>query len=135
MDAPTLIEKFLAGWSNDLPLLLSIFADDVEYVDAPLEAEMHGKAALETFAKPFFVALPDIRFTLVGTPFHTANRGAFEWRLTGTHLGDLMGFAPTGRPVDFAGATLISIEGGLISRAIDYWDQVALLRQIGQLPA
>lgn len=51
---------------------------------------------------------------------------------TGTHAGDLMGIAPTGKPVTIA--LTYRIENGKI---VDHWmlaDQLSMMQQIGVIP-
>lgn len=54
---------------------------------------------------------------------------------TGTHNGDLMGIAPTGKGVTIEIALTYRIENGKI---VDHWmlaDQLTMLQQIGAMPA
>lgn len=58
-------------------------------------------------------------------------RTAFE----GVHNGDLMGIAPTGKPVTIEIALVYRIENGKI---VDHWmlaDQLTMMQQIGVIPA
>ena len=53
----------------------------------------------------------------------------------GTHRGDLMGIAPTGRPVSLPFVIIYRIADGKIA---DHWlavDQMELMQQLGALPA
>ncbi len=54
---------------------------------------------------------------------------------TGTHSGDLMGIAPTGKPVTISIALTYRIKNGKI---VDHWmlaDQLTMMQQIGVIPA
>lgn len=51
---------------------------------------------------------------------------------TGTHDGAFLGFAPTGRVVEFTSTAVLRVENGLIAAA---WDQVDLLGLTRQLEA
>lgn len=54
---------------------------------------------------------------------------------TGTHNGDLMGIAPTGKPVTIEIALIYRIENGKI---VEHWmlaDLLSTLQQIGAIPA
>ncbi|MEZ4710341.1 MAG: ester cyclase [Caldilineaceae bacterium] len=54
---------------------------------------------------------------------------------TGTHEGDLMGIAPTGKEVTIDIALTYKIENGEI---VDHWmlaDQLSLMQQLGVIPA
>lgn len=54
-------------------------------------------------------------------------------RLTirGTHRGELMGVAPTGRPVEVAVLDLFRIRGGRIAEHWALLDNLGMLRQLG----
>lgn len=54
---------------------------------------------------------------------------------TGTHNGDLMGIAPTGKPVEIPIALVYWIEDGKIADHLMLADQLTMLKQIGVLPA
>jgi predicted ester cyclase len=54
---------------------------------------------------------------------------------TGTHDGDLMGIAPTGKPVEIPIALVYWIEDGKIADHLMLADQLTMLQQIGVLPA
>jgi len=60
---------------------------------------------------------------------------AVRIEFTGTHDGDLMGIAPTGKPVTIDIAMIYRIENGKI---VEHWmlaDQLTMLQQIGVIPA
>jgi len=60
----------------------------------------------------------------------------FVWTtFTGTHDGDLMGIAPTGKPVEIPIALVYWIEDGKIADHLMLADQLTMLKQIGVLPA
>jgi predicted ester cyclase len=55
--------------------------------------------------------------------------------MSGRHTGDLMGIAPTNRPVSFSYAHILRFQDG---KAIERWgvrDDLALMRQLGVIPA
>jgi predicted ester cyclase len=56
-----------------------------------------------------------------------ANRFVFH----GTHRGEFMGIAPTGREVTFEGLSLDRVVDGKIVESIVEWDLEAVLKQIG----
>jgi len=135
MGISEIVETFLKGWSNNLSVLLPVFAEEVVYADQPLRANLKGKAEVESFANAFFTAFPDIRFELASTPIEAGNRCSFEWRITGTHLGLLLDKPATGKAIDFQGISTMEVKDGKIVRITDYWDLATLLRQIGHMPA
>lgn len=63
------------------------------------------------------------------------DRVAVRIEFTGTHDGDLMGIAPTGKPVTIEIGMIYRIENGKI---VEHWmlaDQLTMLQQIGVIPA
>ena len=57
-----------------------------------------------------------------------------RWIYRGTHKGDLMGIAPTGKHVTVSGVTIHRIVGGRIVEEWNEIDNLNLLRQLGVLP-
>ncbi|MFI5620645.1 ester cyclase [Streptomyces sp. NPDC051567] len=52
------------------------------------------------------------------------------WNWTGTHRGEFMGVAPTGREVTMAGCTTFRLEDGRIAEGWWYYDAPGLMRQL-----
>lgn len=59
---------------------------------------------------------------------------AARFELTGTHDGDFLGTAPTGRPVAVHATNFYRFDGGLIVDEVGQPDLLGLLGQIGALP-
>lgn len=55
-------------------------------------------------------------------------------RTTGTHAGNLMGIAPTGKPIDVRAANVDQIADGLIVARWSLIDMMAMMTQIDALP-
>ena len=56
-------------------------------------------------------------------------------RMTGTHKGEYFGIPPTGKSVGITGIDIVRIEDG---KAVERWgvfDALALMHQLGQVPA
>ena len=58
------------------------------------------------------------------------DRVAVATTLTGTHEGELMGVAPTGRAVEVTGIDIVRIEDGKIAEHRGLTDIVGLMRQL-----
>jgi predicted ester cyclase len=56
---------------------------------------------------------------------------ALHWRVTAVHQGDYLGVAATNRPVTFQGMSLLRIVDDKIVDDIGYWDELAILKQLG----
>ena len=53
----------------------------------------------------------------------------------GTHNGDLGGVAPTGKEVTVAGISIDRFEGGKCVEQWQSFDELAMMQQIGAIPA
>jgi hypothetical protein len=56
-------------------------------------------------------------------------------RVTGTHTGNTLGFAPTGREVDFHGVTIARVVGEQILEGWNCFDFLPMDQQLGVIPA
>jgi predicted ester cyclase len=56
---------------------------------------------------------------------------AIAYTLTGTHRGDFMGIAPTGRKVSARGVQIARFENGKLVERWGSSDQLGILQQIG----
>jgi predicted ester cyclase len=57
-----------------------------------------------------------------------------RWHLTGTHQGELLGIAPTGKPLSFTGITIHRLVDGKIAELWVEEDWLGALRQLGVDP-
>jgi predicted ester cyclase len=83
----------------------------------------------------FVTAFPDIRFEVLGV-LAEGDRVLVQWTATGTHterLATVTGetIPPTRRRVRVSGAMLAEARDGKMVRGWFYWDQLALLAQLG----
>jgi predicted ester cyclase len=60
---------------------------------------------------PFVSAFPDLRVVVEAT-LAQGDEVVARWCATGTHLGDGLGFPPTGQPVTFRGMSWIRVRDG-----------------------
>ncbi|MBK8024233.1 MAG: ester cyclase [Chloroflexi bacterium] len=60
-------------------------------------------------------AMPDFQVTL-GDMIAEGDKVAYRWTMTGTHLGEYRGVAPTGRKLHATGITILHFRGGKIVR-------------------
>ena len=79
-------------------------------------------------------AFPDGRIGL--RQIHSAcNTVIVEFTGSGTHRGDLMGIAPTGRQASMPICTVLTVRGGKIVSEREYMDMAHMMRQLGVMPA
>jgi steroid delta-isomerase-like uncharacterized protein len=58
---------------------------------------------------------------------------AARWSGKGTHRGDGLGFAATGKSVHFSGMIFVRIEGGKLVEGWNVFDQLGMLQQVGMV--
>lgn len=56
-------------------------------------------------------------------------------RVTGTHTGEGLGIAPTGKRVDFEGMTIARVIDGQIREGWNCYDFLTMYQQLGVVPA
>jgi steroid delta-isomerase-like uncharacterized protein len=78
-------------------------------------------------------AFPDIHITIHDT-IEQGEKVAARWTAAMTHIGEFLGFAPTGRSATITGISLQRWENGKIMEGWDNWDQLGLLVQLGAVP-
>lgn len=81
-----------------------------------------------------FAAMPDFRYEVLSTVAHDEHV-AVPWRAVGNFTGQpYQGILATGARTETEGLDLVHVEDGKISRLDSYWDDAAVIRQIGLLP-
>jgi hypothetical protein len=81
----------------------------------------------------FIKAFPDIKIELQQQVVE-GNRVSSHWIFQATHLGDLYGIPPTGKPVRFQNINIIKVEDGKIVQYNSEVGWLALFMQIEFLP-
>lgn len=111
-------------------------ADDlmaVDYVhhDPALPAEMqHSRDGFKQLIGMLLSAVPDLH-TTVHQLIAEGDIVAARLSHAGTHQGELMGLAATGRHVELAGMSIHRIAGGKLVEGWVNFDALGMLRQIG----
>ncbi|MBI1928995.1 ester cyclase [Candidatus Poribacteria bacterium] len=96
-------------------------------------AESQGPERLkEEFARNR-VAFPDMQFT-IEDQIAEGDKVVTRWTFRGTHKGDLMGIAPTGKRVSMTGINIQRIAGGKIEEEWVIWDSMGMMQQLGVMP-
>jgi len=97
------------------------------------EAEFNGPDGFRQLVTMYRTAFPDLRTTIDDTVAE-GDRLALRYTLRGTHKGDLMGIAPTGKQVTITGAVFARFEGGKQVEAFGYADSLIMFQQLGVAP-
>jgi steroid delta-isomerase-like uncharacterized protein len=94
---------------------------------------LHGPEAFRSLFTTFRGAFPDIHFEIE----RTVTEGEMvvaHCRVTGTHVGDTLGFAPTGRRIDFRGMTMARVVDGQLREGWNCFDFLTMYQQLGVMP-
>jgi steroid delta-isomerase-like uncharacterized protein len=91
-------------------------------------------AAWSGFMAAFTEGFPDSRIDIESC-IAEGDSVVSRWTLTGTHQGVFQGIPPTGRPVRFSGIEFNRVVDGRLVEHRSMFDNLALLQQIGAMPA
>ena len=93
-----------------------------------------GPPGFKVFLRNIRSAFPDVHIE-VDDLVVDRDKAAIRLTLTGTHRGNGLGIAPTGRHVNVKGIVIIRVANGQIVEAWNSWDQLGMLQQLGALPS
>ena len=133
--AAALVRGIEASIVGDSTVVSDLYTEDVR-VSTPalnLESAVELAVEIEDRQSAFTDIDVEIRTLDVG-----GDRACAEWIVRFTHSGPLEvnddAIDPTGSRVTMHGVTVADFEGDKISAFRQYWDEVALLEQLGLLP-
>jgi len=95
--------------------------------------ELKGPEGFKQLVTMFRTAFPDLRAT-VEDMFAEGDKVAHRATIRGTHKGDLMGIAPTGKQVTVSATVISRFAGG---KEVEAWaniDMLAMYQQLGVAP-
>ena len=106
---------------------------DANYVMHDAHSPVSGPDELKGLMTAYRTAFPDIRFT-VEELVAEGDKVVKRWTIRGTHNGDLMGIAPTGKKVEVTGMTMARFAGGKLVEEWEAADMLSLMQQVGAIP-
>jgi steroid delta-isomerase-like uncharacterized protein len=124
------------GWNEgDLSVIDELFSPDYHDHDAAAQTGAGGLDGARQFIETFRTAIPDLHLE-IQDQYGEGETVVTRWITTGTHRGTLMGVAGTDRPIEVSGISIDRFDDqGRFLEGWGNWDGVALLQQIGALPA
>jgi len=122
-----LVRRFYAEAINgrDLDAVDRLLSEDFSHDD-----EGRGRAGQREAVAAFLDGFSDLRNEIL-LILAEDDLVAAHQRWTGTHDGEFLGFAPSGRRVEFTSTAVLRVAGGLIVAAWDQVDMLGLTRQLG----
>jgi steroid delta-isomerase-like uncharacterized protein len=127
-----LVERwFEEVWNNGRSEVIDeMFAPDG--VAHGLGDDRRGPEGFKLFHASFRQAFPNVRVE-VEDVIAEGDKVAYRLTATGTHSGDGLGFAPTGRPVRFEAMGFARIVDGKIVEGWNVLDQLGMMTQLGAI--
>ena len=123
-------EAFNAG---NIDVIDELVSTDFVNHDAALPEPLVGPDAAKATISGYRSAFPDLRIT-IEEQIADEQGVATRWSAKGTHEGDLMGVAPTGKQATVTGITIDRIVDGRIAESWTNWDTLGMLQQLGVVP-
>ena len=119
---------------GNLDVVDELVAPEFVNHDAALPEPVVGIEATKASIRGYRDAFPDMRMT-VELQVAEGEQVVTQWTARGTHQGDLMGLAATGKQATVTGITIDRIVDGRIVESRTNWDTLGLLQQLGAVPA
>ncbi|HLF78814.1 MAG TPA: ester cyclase [Dehalococcoidia bacterium] len=115
--------------ANDPAAFEALFTPGIKRHDlARVIDDFAGREHVSGFLNLLRTALPDLHIE-VEDAFATDDRVALRLTFSGTHEGELLGAAPTGKRIAFTGVNLYRLEDGKIAETWQLTDWAGALRQ------
>jgi steroid delta-isomerase-like uncharacterized protein len=111
-----------------------ISPDMVDHDPSLPEHLRHGTEGFKYFFSMAREAFPDFRMDVEDMLAGEDDKIVTRFTFRGTHQGEFMGVAPTGRQVEVTGIDIIRFSGG---KMIEHWGEfnsLGMMQQLGALP-
>ncbi len=130
MSAKDVVKESLDAWnSRNFDRMRDLMHPDYTYTGGD-GREQKGPEAGLAVARMFATAFPDGRIDVVNIK-ESGDTVLVEFIGRGTHKGDMMGIAPTGRSVTIPVCDVLEVRDGKIYREREYIDMAHVLTQLG----
>lgn len=135
-DGTGLIKRFYAEvlQGGDLSLIDELTTDDIVNHEEGLPGQPSGREGVKFFVNAMREAFPDIEPKSVEPTLADGNLEAARTILTGTHRGEVMGVAATGKTVEFESIDIIRVDDGKVAEHWGVTDVMSLMQQLGAVP-
>jgi predicted ester cyclase len=124
-------EKFIVMWNEHNPAIADeIFSANFKRHDPSTTGELPAGAEGFKFLMNYYLAaFPDLVF-MAEDIFGAGDKVVLRWTVYGSHMGELMGFAPKATQIEVTGIDIIRFEDGKIAEIWSNWDTLGLMQQI-----
>jgi steroid delta-isomerase-like uncharacterized protein len=117
---------------RDVAALRSFWTD--ETTERFPDKTCHGADEIAAYFEATFAAIPDWHMEVVGL-VEQGEDVFVQWHLTGTHAGQLLGIAATGKRISIDGIDHFVVRDGKVISNFVVVDQLQYARQIGLMPS
>lgn len=110
-------------------------ADEIfslNYVGHLPTMQVQGPDEFKELVGAYRNAYPDVHLD-VKDVFGDGDRVAVRWVSCGTHLGALMGIAPSGNQIEIMGISIFLIKNGKVAEEWETFDTLKMMQQIGAI--
>jgi len=126
--------RLVRAWNaHDVEAIAACYASDYVGEDVAQAMPQRGWHAARAAAADYLRAFPDLQITT--ETLIENKRVALIWTLRGTHQEPFLRIPPSRRAIAFRGVSVLTVQGGRITRGVCVWDVAGFLRAIGLLPA
>ena len=134
-DAASIVRDYLETWNRrDWARFREFFHQEYTYIGGDGQLQKGPEAGVAV-GQMFATAFPDGRIEFRHVHAVSERVAVAEFTGSGTHTGELMGIAPTGRRMTLPVCTIIEVRDGKIYAEREYMDMLHLMQQLGVAPA
>lgn len=119
--------------NQDFEALRALYHPDYTYTGTDGQEHKSADAGIAV-AQTYMSAFPDMSFEFRHRYASGDDVSIMEVAFRGTHQGELEGIPPTGRQIEGFACNVIEVRDGKIYRERDYFDNLAILSQLGVSP-
>jgi steroid delta-isomerase-like uncharacterized protein len=132
----TLSQRFFAEVCNGRKLKVAeeLFSADHTYHDPGSPGVSSGPAGMKQLIGAYQTGFGNATWTVHEMLDAAPDTVVTRWTGSGTHSGELLGIAPTGKSVSVDGIWLHRIADGKIVESWNVWDTLGMLQQLGVAP-
>ncbi|GAC1447446.1 MAG: hypothetical protein PVSMB1_19730 [Gemmatimonadaceae bacterium] len=123
-------------WNKgNLAVINELVASNATYHDANVPGgKFTGPEGVKQFVQIYRGAFPDVRIT-IDDQIAERDTVCTRWTATGTHKGEFMGIAPTGKATTVTGVDIDRYQNGKVVEAWASYDMLGMLQQLGVVPS
>jgi steroid delta-isomerase-like uncharacterized protein len=134
-ESKTLSRRFIEGYvRGDTHIVDELLAPDFVFHDPSSATGEVPAEDMKASIEWIHGAFPDARVT-IEDQVAEGDKVVSRYTVSGTHQGEIMGAAPTGKLVTHTGHQTDRFEGGKIVESWTNWDALGLLQEIGAIPS